>query len=276
MIVPSRPAVLRAAGLLLALGTAPLAVAPGQPAAFRYQSDQFGCAGFGESVRTVILPQGADPMAAEGAGRRGILMVRGTPAADGTDLTLWYRELEVWRDLGHDRLAPDTDGLIGGRWRGRLGPLGPLVLDARPFMPPDVLTAADLSNAPADWLPALPEAALAVDDTVETDLGERTIWRPSDSSGVRRLAWRSDRIRSAVEPVFLTERVREAGAMAWDPSAGPMAWHRTVTVDAEARRGGAGGRVARTRLTQQIDVIRITDAGCSDASLLLAPTGMVK
>ena len=67
--------------------------------------------------------------------RDGLWRVRGRPAPAGISVEAWYDSLALSRESPEGELAPDTDGLLGGRYRGTLSPAGRYTADARPFVP---------------------------------------------------------------------------------------------------------------------------------------------
>src|SRR5262249_42020461 len=60
----------------------------------------------------------------ETSGRDGIVVLKATKEDSLIDLEAWFDTLDVWREGSGERIAPETDGLIGGRYKGRLTPSG--------------------------------------------------------------------------------------------------------------------------------------------------------
>jgi hypothetical protein len=262
-----RPAVL-AGGLIGALAfrcAIPAAVgqtvsgAP-QPS---YTAELLRCSTFAEQVESDIRIAGAGPTRSETAGRAGRWQLRAEPRVGRLAFEAWYDSLAVWRESSAGRQEPETDGLIGGRWRGTLGPTGEAVLLTTPFMPPDILLVADLSSVLADFFPPLPPRTLAVGEAWSDSTG-RWIRRDADRGGARWFRWEIDAMGTMPQGTVGAERLREEGSVSWRDGVGPEFWRRHIVVDTEARRGLSGGAMLRSRVTQEILVIRVTEAGCRE------------
>ncbi len=104
-------------------------------------------------------------------------MIRARDTLGGVAFDAWYDSLALARGSPAGELRPDTDGLLGGRYRGLLGPDGGYTAQARPFVPDEVAEVADLGAALDDLLPPLAPVALAPGQT----------WR-GPSTVIRRLA----------------------------------------------------------------------------------------
>ncbi len=228
-----------------------------------YTAELLHCSTFAEQVQSDIRIAGAGPTRSEAAGRAGRWQLRAQPRAEGLAFEAWYDSLAVWRESSEGRLEPETDGLVGGRWRGTLGPTGEATLTTTPFMPPELLLVADLSSVLADFFPPLPPRALAVGETWSDSTG-RWIRRDPDRDGARRFHWGIDAMGTLPEGTVGAERLREEGNASWRDGVGPESWERRIVVDTEARRGLSGGAMLRSRVTQEILVIRVTDAGCEE------------
>ena len=223
------------------------------------------CAAFQVTVRSEFETRTGLQLRLETAGWEGLLRLRGTPGNGDVTVEAWWDSLHVWRDAPEGRTAPDTDGLVGGRYRGRLAPDGAYTPVAVPFLPPAVAEVADLRPLLDDFFPRVPRVPLQPDAT--TDAGDGlTIERIADSSGVTRFRWSLHRATGDTTSVLDTvavavrQRIREEGGMAWatGPGGGPLAWRRLVHVDATVPAGGAVRRSLRTGLTQRISVTRVT------------------
>ena len=229
-----------------------------------YDASVVGCSVFRESVRTDIRAQRGGPPYQERGQRTGVLVVRVTADAP-LRFTAWYDSLAVWYDATEGRVVPDTDGLIGGRWEGTLSPTGSVSLTSRPFMPPDLRSVSDLSDALLDFFPPLAPVAIAPGRAWTDSLG-LTITRLADSLArpgpAQRYQWRidsrSDPPLAADSTARLRQRATDEGVLVWALAVGPLSWDRTVTIDTEV--SGPGVRLPyRGRVTQHIEVIRITD-----------------
>lgn len=227
----------------------------------KYSAALLRCTVFAESVETEIRMAGPSGTSTEHTGRAGRLQVRALPATGGLDFEAWYDTLAVWRDGPDGRVVPDTDGLVGGRWRGSLGPTGAATLRAAPFMPPEVLPVADLAVVLTDFFPLLAPRTLAVGETWDDADGHQVTRRP-DRDGAWIFEWRVDRARPLTTGAVGGERLHEVGQMAWREGTGPESWERQLTVDTEARRSLEAGSSLRSRVSQSITVTRVTESAC--------------
>jgi hypothetical protein len=250
--------VIEALGAGLAALAAPAVQAPGPG----YSAAQLHCAAFVEEVATELLLQRTGGTAREEGARTGRIQVRARTEGPAIRVEFWYDSLRLWRDTPEGRLTPDTDGLIGGRWRGMLGPSGAAALDTRPFMPPEVLAAADLSETFTDFLPPLPPRALALGAEWRDPAGGLAVERLPDSLDapeLRRYGWRAEAGGRGDSLLRLGERVVDEGVVVVHPQRGPVAWDRLVTVRSQVRAGARVGEALNTQVTQRIRVRRVTN-----------------
>jgi hypothetical protein len=230
---------------LAGLGLAALGVAQGEPA--RYRAAQLECATFLEEVRGELTSTIGSTARVERVGRDGILRVRAAAGDSGIALTAWYDSLVVWRESPDGRLTPDTDGLVGGRWRGWLGPSGVYRATAVPFIPDEVAEVAELSHLLEDFFPLLPDSGLG---------GLRHHW-----------SRRSDSVSTAVvqdSALAVRRETEETGSLEWDPVRGPGRWERRVRVTARIPPGGPFRRGLVTGLVQTVRVTRLADPSSCD------------
>jgi hypothetical protein len=196
----------------------------------------------------------------------GRLVVRALPDT-GTRLNIeaWFDSLYVRRDSPEGTLEPDTDGMIGGRYRGRLTVRGLYAGRARPFVPDGVAEVADLSGAMDDFLPRLPPVPLQV--------GER--WADGEGWQIRRLrdsvaadtllrfevhrVRRADAITAAGDTARIpaTQETREEEAFAWHPREGLMRRDRTIVIQTRIPAGRAVPGPVRSRVSQRVLVERL-------------------
>ena len=78
----------------------------------------------------------------------------GAAGAGGSGLEAWYDSLASDAREPRRNLTPDTDGLLGGRYRGTLTAPAATRRQARPFVPDEVAEVAELGGALEDLLPA--------------------------------------------------------------------------------------------------------------------------
>lgn len=228
-----------------------------------YRSAQLACVRYGEVMESRLTVESGGQMGSATSGREGDLVLSaGTPLADQRiPLVGWYDSLRVWRVAGTSRLEPDASGIIGGQYRGELGPDGLFVTRERPFVPDELREVMDLGAALDDLLPRLPPRALQV--------GEE--WRGGDSVAIQRLADSASlqryRIRlnrsgevvppagDSLTPAYTRDLVDE-GTAAWSQDQGPVRYDRRTTVVARVPAGGTVKRMVRSQLEQRVMIER--------------------
>src|ERR1700741_962526 len=172
--------------LSVALGLVPASARPlsgrdGQP--LRYAAAQLECARFRESSRSEGTTYVAGHTRRGTVGLDGEWRFRAAPASgDSVHLEGWLDTLALWRRAEQDSLEPDTDGIIGGRYRGLLSPGGRYRRETAPVVPDPLLEVANLARALDDLFPRLPPRLPAVGATWSDGAGLE-IRRLSDSSG---------------------------------------------------------------------------------------------
>ncbi|MGH7560823.1 MAG: hypothetical protein ACRENB_07370 [Gemmatimonadales bacterium] len=233
----------------------------------RYGAGQLHCAVFRETVIGELRGRVGRSIRQERLGRSGVLVVAAAPADSALSVEVWYDSLSVWRETPAGREEADTEGLLGGRWVGRLMPFGRWVGVRAPFVPDEVLAFADLGPLLEDFFPRLPSRVLAR-GAADSSEGRALRWeRPR--AGPHRLRWSLRVEADVVAPVGdslaapLRQEIREEGAITWSPSKGPIGWERTVSTTVRPRLadGGSAGREAV--VTQRIRVVRLPDRrGC--------------
>jgi hypothetical protein len=236
-----------------------------------YTARQLACVGFRESSRSSIRTESGGRVRENSAGRDGLLVMHGEPAAAAIRLEAWYDSLALWRKSPEATVTPDTDGLLGGRFRGTLTPDGHYRAEARPFVPDEVAEVAEVAGTLEDYLPPLPPRQLRP--------GER--WRDSTGVEIQRLA---DSALSGVPlyrfavssrregskpvvpgdsvPVEMTQVTEERGTFVWHPMLGVLRRERHIVADAAVPAGGRVRRAVRSRIEQQIVIQREPDAAC--------------
>ena len=234
----------------------------------RYAASQFACARYLERAESDIRGEAGGRPHNETGGRVGRWIIRGVPAPDGAlAIEAWFDSLAIWRKADDAVHSPGTDGVIGGRYRGRLAPDGRYAASARPFVPDDVAEYADLRDAFADLLPQLPPAPLAPGSAWHDEAG-LSIERLGDSSSgeaiieryrlTRRTAGRDARVADTVS-IPLRQTTVEEGEFAWDRERGVVTRSRTITVDTDVPAGGALRVPVRSRVIQRVTVERLPD-----------------
>ena len=248
---------------------APCSLLPAQ-APPRYQSRFLACAAFVEEVRTRVAGRRAMESWEERGNRVGRVVVAADPPEAPIRFEAWYDSLEITHDGRDGPLRPDTDGLIGGRWRGRMAAHGEVSLEERPFIPPELRAVSDLSDAMLDFFPPLPTVALPPRGRWSDSLGLE-VERLSDSAAsgetVQRYRWQ---IRGAGGPlpldgdttVRLRQEIRDEGVLAWSSTRGPLGWRREIVVEAQLGAARGPRSPVQSRVTQSVTVRRVTDARC--------------
>jgi hypothetical protein len=236
-------------------------------AAPRYTPSQFSCSAFQEDVSGDVRGEAGRALRQERLGRRGILIVR-RATADSDSLEAWFDSLQVWREGPEGRTEPDTEGLLGGRWIGRLSARGRWTEAQTPFVPDEVAAAMDLRDLMGEFFPVPPAVYLRVGAADSS--GGTVIRRERDAAGAHRYSWRTERTVDTVAPindsleVAIRRDVREDGTMLWSPEHGPLRWTRTISTTV---RPSGGSAKTRGVVTQRITVIRLRDyAPCGAGS----------
>jgi len=262
-LLAREPVVMRGFSLVvLALvghgGDEPVEGSPPQDPVPRYTAAMLAEASFDLRVRATIRTQSGGPLREETIARDARLEVRVTADADTLRLEAWFDSLVVFREGPEGRIAPDADGLIGGRFRGTLTPDGHYRSTARPFVPDELVEVTDLGGALHDLLPLLPATALAVGG--RWDGGPlRIVRRPdSTSQGIRLARYRWSRVAFDTTAAFLDDSLRyetrtrhqEEGDLVWHPVHGPLVWHRVSHIAIEIPAEGPVRRAVRTSVAE--------------------------
>jgi len=262
-------ATLAASATCLAVFAAPAVVSQQTtpPAAeFRYIPGQLDCATFQERSRTQLLAQTGIRQRHETLSRDGVLRLRARPAPTGVSVEAWYDSLALSRESPEGKLLPDTDGLLGGRYRGALTPAGRYTAEARPFVPDDVAEVADLGGAMDDLLPPLPAVALAVGQRWSDSSGLELRRLPDSVAGrrvVRRLALRAHAeadqatVRGDTTRLPARQVTVENGQIDWDPAIGLLRRVRRLVVETSVPAGGPLRQPLRSRLEQEGTLVRV-------------------
>jgi len=244
---------------------------PGPPERVpRYAPLQLECARFRQLSRSSLETYVAGRARTETFGLDGEWRFRATPGrADSLQLEAWFDTLSIWRRAPDGALEPETDAVIGGRYRGVLSADGGYRAGVRPFIPDEVAEVADLSRALDDLLPRLPARALAVGATWADGAGLE-IRRLGDSSGVDsvsrfRLTLRRETREGALQgdsiPLRLQQSTREDGTFAWHASRGLLRRERHITVETYVPVEPRVRRPVRSRVEQNVMLERLAD-GC--------------
>jgi hypothetical protein len=257
---PRRAAVLGAAALL----------AGHQDTGLRYTAASLDCSRWSESSRSRIETFTGGRIGKATVERDGILTVRAADSTGGVFVEGWYDSLAARRSTeGGQEVVPDTDGLIGGRYRGLLGPRGRYTASARPFVPDEVAEVAELAGAFDDLFPVLPprplapgatwgDSVLRVKRLADTVVSGRTLRRFGLTSRRER---RETLPHGDTVPVPIRQTIREQGEFSWD-SAGLQRRARTILVETTIPPSRRIPQAVRSRVEQQVELVRLPATRC--------------
>jgi hypothetical protein len=257
---------------LAALGQHPLdaqAAAPGRPL---YSAAQLHCARFAETSRSETETETARGAVKATTERNGIWSFRARDSSAGVSLEAWYDSLSLRRRAAESEVSADTDGLIGGRYRGLLRPAGTYVEIARPFIPDEVAEVADLAPAARDLLPPLPPTALQPGESWRDGGVELTRLPDTTIGGRPMLHFRMDARAEASQvvphgdtvPVPLRQITTERGDIYWSLASGLIRRTRDITVEASIPSGGRIRQPVRSRVIQHVELTRLpSQQSCS-------------
>ncbi len=243
----------------------PQSSAAQEPAPPAYAAAQLHCARFAETSHSEIETETAGGSVAATADRDGIWSFRARDTAGGIALESWYDSLSLRRRTGEAEVIADTDGLIGGRYRGLLRPSGIYLESAHPFLPDEVAEVADLTGAARDLLPPLPPAALHAGERWKGRGLELSRLPDTVVAGRPLLRFRLESRADADETVPHGDTVRipvrqttvERGEIFWSPASGLVRRTRDITIEATIPAGGRVRQPARSRVVQRIQLTRL-------------------
>ncbi len=252
---------------------APLLVGAGfaqTPAPPAYHPAQLDCAAYRQTLSSDIRLEGVRERSRETSGRDGVIRLRATSRDTLIALEAWFDTLAVWREGNGERLAPETDGVIGGRFTGLLTRQGGLTVTDRPFIPDDIAQVAEVSGALEELLPPLPQVALTPGTGWKDGVGLILTRLSDERQGgrrveryrlIRRTARNELRLLPDSSEVRATRVEDETGTIFWSAELGLVRWERTITVEVSVPRGGVVQSPFRTRIVQQVTVERM-GGGC--------------
>jgi hypothetical protein len=263
--------------MVLTMALLPDTLSPGkatQEWAVGYTANQLNCARFLETVASEILTEAAGRTRRQTADRRGVWQFRAAPSKSEVSLEGWLDSLVLSRSSPETTIRPDTDGLLGGRYRGNLSRTGVYSSRVRPFVPDEVAEIAEMSGALDDLFPRVPSRALKAGEEWTDSLG-LTIRRLPDSalSGVPllRFALESRKQSRAAPtpadtlPLKLRQKSEEQGEFVWHPLLGLLRRDRRIVVETTVPPSRSVRQAVRSKVEQRITVLRdLTGrAGCA-------------
>lgn len=190
-------------------------------------------------------------------------MVRATAESTGLSVEAWYDTLAVGREGPDGKYAPETEGILGGRYRGTLDPQGDYLAIVTPFVPAALREIFDFARIPLHFFPGLPPVPLR-QGAEWTDGGGLMMWRLADSAAaggpvsryrwVRRETW-EEGFASGDSTVVVHRSEREEGSLRWRSGVGPLGWNSSLVAGVEFPNG-----TGRSELTQAVRVSRLEGA----------------
>ncbi len=236
-----------------------------------YQVGQLSCSQFRQTVHTTSRTESGGRVRIESSGRQGLITIKASPANGTIMLEAWFDSLVVWRDSPDGKLIPDTDGVIGGRYLGRLSADGQYASEAVPFVPDEVAELVDLRGVMSDLLPRLPSRPLGRGESyADTAVGRFRRLPDSSAAGsvleryeflVKRQTQRQQTVRDSLAFVA-DETQEERGTFTWTSLLGLLRWERDVTVGTTIPAAGVVRRAVRSQIEQKISLIRLPSRGC--------------
>ena len=229
-----------------------------------YDVATLGCAVFSESMRGTLESTFGSAHRNESLGRDGVLVIRATTDSGGLAVESWYDTLSVFRQGPEGRYAPETAGILGGRYDGILDPQGDYLASVTPFVPAGLRDVFDFGRILLHFFPPLAPAPLLPGAEWSGGAG-LTIWRLADSAGaagpvsryrwIRRDSW-EDGVAAGDSTVIVHREETENGALQWRSGQGPQGWSSSTDATIEFINGAG-----RSRLKQEVRVRRVS-TGC--------------
>ncbi len=258
---------MRVNGRSLAVSAVLLGVlAPPQPA--RYRAAQLACAVYAEVIQSSVRGQSGETTVGDRVYRAGVVVVRARSRGDSLVVEAWYDSLSVVRTTEAGKETAETDGFVGGRYRGVLAADGRYQAVTIPFVPDELAAQVELASALDEFLPRLAPDGLQVgrewndghgfsikrqDDTRDRPgLIEHYSWAETRRAGETVDAGDSVAVR-------LDQVIKERGDVAWSDKFGPLSWTRHLTVNARIPATGGIKHGIHSTVEQEISVIRRFD-----------------
>jgi len=255
--------------------------ATGQEKVLGYTAEQLDCARFLEIGESRILTEAGGRTRNQTSARRGVWQFRSPLAKRDVALEGWLDSLTISRRSEETTISPDTDGLLGGRYRGILTARGAYTGQVRPFVPDGVAEVAGMDNALDDFFPPLAPRALKEGETWTDSLG-LTIRRLPDSalSGVplyrfelkKKGQARTAETPADTAPLQLQQKSDELGVFVWHPLLGLVRRERRIVVETTVPPSRSVPQAVRSKVEQRITLARYLGGGsCSPVVAPRAP-----
>jgi hypothetical protein len=243
----------------------PTLQAEGLDSTIGYTAGQLNCARFSETSQSKIYTESAGRSRRQTSSRAGMWQFRATASKEGVTLEGWLDSLSLSRRSAEAVISPDTDGLVGGRYRGILSHSGQYTSTVQPFVPDEVSEVADMSTALDDFFPPIPPKPLKQGQAWSDSQG-LTISRLSDSTaaGTDLLRFQLDSRHGAESaptaadtlPLKLQQMTEEHGRFVWHPSVGMLSRDRTIVVETTVPPSRTVRQAVRSRVEQHITLRR--------------------
>ncbi|HKH82597.1 MAG TPA: hypothetical protein VKA25_02810 [Gemmatimonadales bacterium] len=243
----------------------PTPQAQGLDGTIGYTARELNCAKFSETGQSKIFTESAGRSRRQTSSRAGLWQFRATASKEGVTLEAWLDSLSLSRRSPEAVISPDTDGLVGGRYRGMLSHSGQYTATVLPFVPDEVSEVADMSTALDDFFPPLPPKPLK-QGQVWSDSQGLTISRLPDSTaaGTPLSRFQLDRRHGAESaptatdtlPLKLQQMTEEHGRFVWHPNFGLLSRDRTIVVETTVPPSRTVRQTVRSRVEQHIALRR--------------------
>jgi len=245
--------------------------APHQHWVVAYTPRQLQCARFQEVSESAIQTETGGKIRNQTSERRGYWKFRATRWGDAIALEGWLDSLALSLKSPEVTIRPDTDGLLGGRYRGVLSPGGAYTGEEQPFVPDEVAEVAGMATALDDFFPSLPAAPVEVGKSWNDSAG-LTIRRLPDSalSGLPLFRFTLERTSEVRVPPKRGDSLsvphrqvsEESGMFVWHPTLGLVRRDRRIVVQTSVPASRVVRQPVRAKVEQRIVVTRDLRGGC--------------
>lgn len=235
----------------------------------QYTAAQLECARFHETARSEIETESVGRERRAVAERDGRWTFRARDSAGAIALEGWYDTLALRHGSADGLTAPDTDGIIGGRYRGMLAPTGRYRRIATPFVPDEVADAMDAGAALDDLFPRLPAAALEAGSRWTDGAGLTVARLPDSTAGratlrrytIHRRTLATEAVpRGDTVPVPLRQTTTDDARVIWHASSGLVKVDRETVIEASIPTGGRIRAPVRSRVVQRARLVLLPRA----------------
>lgn len=220
-----------------------------------------------ESIESKILTEAGGRIRRQTSIRKGSWQLRAVPGDTGIRVEAWLNTLTIARRSEEASISPDTDGLLGGRYRGTLSATGSYSATTRPFVPDEVAEVADMATALDDFFPRVPPRSLKVGEAWSDSMGlviERVPDSLTSGAALQRFDLRkqekSQLGASARDTVELEQESTEVGRFVWHPQRGLLRRDRSIVVETTVPPSRSVRQAVRSKVEQRLTLTRTSDA----------------